>query len=84
MPQTPNAKYHRADHPAMRQMIGPERVAALEHGLAIIDVRLAMTGPGPQREELLGNQNELQTALTRARKVVISREGPIPKAPPSS
>ncbi len=69
MPSAPSAKYSRPDHPAMRQMLGPERAAALKHSLAIIDRRLAVMQTGQDRDELERKREAVEQMLRGAMKL---------------
>ena len=69
MPHTPHAKYSLAGHPPMRQMLGPERVKALTLALALVRGKLVSAEPGPERDRLLKNQEQIESMLRGAEKV---------------
>ncbi|MBI4297430.1 MAG: hypothetical protein HY676_02730 [Chloroflexi bacterium] len=69
MSPTPHAKFKRANHPALRQMLGPERAQALERALGLIDLRLAQASSGPARDKLQEKRQKVEAMLMAVRRL---------------
>ncbi|MBI2303136.1 MAG: hypothetical protein HYU86_00105 [Chloroflexi bacterium] len=69
MPRTPFAKYHRADEPAMRQMLVQARQAALSKALARVDILLT-AAKGEEAALLTEKRREVERLLSKAKQAM--------------
>jgi hypothetical protein len=68
MAKTRFAKFKRASHPAIRDMLTRERARALEKALALIDARLPASH-GELKLRLQRKRRQVDRLLSQARKV---------------